>query len=69
MSSGDQFDFHKLWQLSYHDMCKIMTWSDHYFINKSNMNFPKIWIMTSQTICKMVSMFQKDFALGPLLPK
>ena len=30
------------------------------------MNFPKIWIMTSQAICEMVSMFQKDFAQGPM---
>ena len=69
MSSSDKFDLHKLGCFNSHDMCKIMTWSDHYFTNKSNMNFPKVWFMTSQTICEIVSMFQKDFAQGPLLPK
>ena len=27
-------------------MCKIVSWSDHHFLSKSNRNFLKIWIMS-----------------------
>ena len=33
------------WQLSCHYMCKIMTWLDRYFSQKSNIYFQKVWII------------------------
>ena len=41
---------HMPWQHSCHGMCKIGTWSDHYFSCKSNIQIFKIQIMNS-TIC------------------
>ena len=34
------------WQLNCHDMCKIMTWLDHYNQNQSKQNHHKISIMS-----------------------
>ena len=36
-------------QLSCRDMCKIVTWFDHSFLSKTNINFDKILIMSSKT--------------------
>ena len=32
-------NFHMSWQLSCHDMCKTVTWSNDYFSSKHNMKF------------------------------
>ena len=40
------------WQLSYHDMYKIVTCWDNYFSSKSN--FFKIWIMQFKPFVKWV---------------
>ena len=40
-------------QLSCRDMCKIVTWFDHHFPSKSNMNFNEIWVMSLWALCTM----------------
>ena len=47
-SVGQITILHKSWQLSCHDMCEIVTWSDYYYSSESNMKFMKfgIWAHT-----------------------
>ena len=40
-------------QLSCRDMCKIVTWCDHYFSCKSKTYFHKIWMMSSKGVCEI----------------
>ena len=40
-------------QLSCHDMCKIVTWYDQCYWRKNNINFDKIWIVSSPILCEM----------------
>ena len=42
---------HMQQQLNCLGICKIMTWSDHYFPPMSNTYLCKIWIMSSWTVC------------------
>ena len=37
-------DLHMSWQLSCHGMCKVGTWSHHYFSCEHNAYFHNIWI-------------------------
>ena len=41
------------WQLSCHDMCKILTWSEYYFSHQSKSYSYNIWIMSSWTLCEI----------------
>ena len=50
-------------QLSCRDMCKIVTWFNHYFPCKSNLIYFKIWIVSSQTLCEMVVAHRSTFIM------
>ena len=52
-SSDQVIILHMSWQLSCHDMCKIMTWLDYQNHDYSKENFQKIFILSSKNCCKM----------------
>ena len=51
-------NLHMSWQLSCHNIGKILNWSDHYFCQKINTNLCKIWIIISYIFCEMALRYQ-----------
>ena len=55
-SSNQLINLHMSWQLSCHDICKIMIRLDHYFPSNCNTIFSnEIWIVSSWILCEMGS--------------